>query len=162
DVRGVTVEPERREQRAEAPTVVFARAREQLEPRTRWRAEVGACERSRELLPLAVDALERVVQATAPLAECRARVRDQPRDRPDAREGDATTVAAQRIAARGERLVAARTREALDELRGMVHWSTFGSRLKRSRTVFAYRHRVSRPEPVHASRYVKPAKRCKR
>jgi len=110
--------------------VVRDRVREPLEPRARRSAEISSLERLAQLLLLALGALQGIVEAAAPLAERRVRLREQPRDRREAREVDAAAGAAEPVAVRRERLVATRAREALEEIGRTVHRSGFGSRLE--------------------------------
>ena len=64
-------------------------------------------------LPIALEFLQREMQAAAPFAECGVRLREQPRNAGDARKLDLAAGAAPRSAGLGERRVAARAREKL-------------------------------------------------
>ena len=86
-----------------------------------WRAQRRARERGRELLPFALESLQREVQAAAPLAERRVRLGEQPRNAGDRGKVDVATRAAPRLGSGGERPVAARAREQSAQIVGGNH-----------------------------------------
>ena len=154
DARSVALELEleRRQQRAQAHAVIRGGVRERLEACARRVAQVGARQSGSQLLLVAFVALQREVQAAAPLVEGCSGLREQPWDRVEPGKFDAATGAAEAVAADGERLIAARTREQLEKKQrrssGRFKW--------RLGELSAHPGRAARREPVHRSRYVKP------
>ena len=95
DRRGVLFELERREQGAEsAPWSAVASASSSSRARVAGRSS-GRSSAARSCFSSALVALQREVQAPAPLAERRPWLREQPRDRVEPREVDAAARAAQ-------------------------------------------------------------------